>query len=41
MHDIILKGFENVKAHLKEYLKKVWMEEDGELTDEALDKKLN
>ena len=40
MHDIILKGFENVKIHLKEYLKKVWTEEDGELTDEALDKKL-
>ncbi|MBQ9071534.1 MAG: PolC-type DNA polymerase III [Bacilli bacterium] len=41
MHEIILKGFDNVKEVLKEYLKKNWTEDDGELTDETLDKKLN
>jgi len=41
MHEIILGGFDNVKEVLKEYLKKKWTEEDGELNDSALDKKLN
>ena len=41
MHEVILGGFENVKNVLKEYLKKKWTEEDGELNEGALDKKLN
>ena len=40
IHDIILKGFDAVKDMLKEYLKGKWTEEDGELTEKSLDKKL-
>ena len=40
MHVVIIGGFENVKEVLKEYLKKKWTEEDGELTDDSLNKKL-
>ena len=41
MHEVILCGFDNVKDVLKEYLKKKWTEEDGELNESTLDKKLN
>ena len=41
MHEVILEGFDNVKEVLKKYLKEKWTEEDGELTEESLDKKLN
>ena len=40
MHDVILGGFDNVKEVLKEYLKKKWTEEDGQLTEDSLNKKL-
>ena len=41
IHDTILKGFDNVKEILREYIKDKWNEEDGELNDESLEKKLN
>jgi len=40
VHDSILKGFDNVKEMLKEYIKETWTEEDGELNDAALEKKI-
>ncbi len=40
VHEIILKGFDNVKKNLSEYLKEKWTEEDGELNDKSLEKKL-
>jgi len=40
MHEVIIGGFENVKEVLKEYLKKKWTEDDGELTEDSLNKKL-
>ena len=41
IHDTILKGFDNVKEILREYIKDKWNEEDGELNDKSLEKKLN
>ena len=40
IHDIILQGFDAVKDMLKEYLKNKWTQEDGELNDKSLEKKL-
>jgi DNA polymerase-3 subunit alpha (Gram-positive type) len=40
MHEVIIGGFENVKEVLKEYLKKKWTEDDGQLTEDSLNKKL-
>jgi len=40
MHNVILLGFEAVKDMLREYLKNKWTEDDGELTEKSLDKKL-
>ncbi len=40
VHRVIYAGIDTVKFLVKENLKKHWKEEDGELTDESLDKKL-
>ena len=40
IHNIILEGFDSVKKMLKEYIKKKWTDDDGELNDESLEKKL-
>ena len=40
VHDAIIAGFDNVKETLREYLKGKWTEEDGELNDDSLNKKV-
>ena len=40
VHKVILEGFDSVKSMLCTYLKKNWSEDDGELTDASLEKKL-
>ena len=40
VHNIILKGFDSVKEMLKEYIKEKWTEEDGELNEKSLEKKI-
>ena len=40
VHDAIIAGFDNVKETLREYLKSKWTEEDGELNDDSLNKKV-
>ena len=40
VHDAIIAGFDNVKETLGEYLKSKWTEEDGELNDDSLNKKV-
>ncbi len=40
VHEIILKGFDSVKEMLREYIKSKWTQEDGELNDKSLEKKL-
>ncbi len=40
VHKIILEGFDSVKEKLKGYIKDRWTEEDGELDDKSLEKKL-
>ena len=40
MHNVILKGFDAIKEMLLEYLKKNWKEEDGQLDEKSLEKKL-
>jgi DNA polymerase III epsilon subunit family exonuclease len=40
VHETIFAGVDTVKALIKNDLKETWTEEDGELTDEALEKKL-
>ncbi len=40
VHDAIIAGFDNVKKILREYLKCKWTEEDGELNDDSLNKKV-
>ena len=40
VHDTVSSGFDKVKEVIGEYLKEKWTEEDGELTDESLSKKL-
>ncbi len=40
MHSKILEGFDSVKAMLKDYIKEKWTDEDGELNDKSLEKKL-
>ena len=40
VHETIIAGFDKVKEVLSEYIKEKWTEEDGELSDEALNKKL-
>ena len=40
VHDVILKGVDSVKTLVKDNIKSHWTEEDGELTEESLDKKL-
>ena len=41
LHEKILEGFDAVKLLLKTHFKENWNEEDGECTDEVLDKKVN
>ena len=40
IHNIIVKGFDSVKDMLKEYIKDNWTDDDGDLTDDSLEKKL-
>ena len=40
VHKVILEGFNSVKEMLKNYFKCKWSEEDGELNDNSLEKKL-
>ena len=40
VHNIIIEGFDKVKEVLKEYIKENWTDEDGELNDKSLEKKL-
>lgn len=40
VHATIVAGFDKVKEELSNYLKDKWTEEDGKLTDEAVNKKL-
>jgi len=40
IHKVILDGFDAVKDLLREHLKEKWTLDDGELTDEALNKKV-
>lgn len=40
VHKAIYEGIDAVKSLIKEGIKAKWQEEDGEMTDEALDKKL-
>jgi DNA polymerase III subunit alpha, Gram-positive type len=40
VHEVIFAGVDNVKALIKDDLKEHWQEEDGELNDYSLDKKL-
>jgi len=40
VHKVILEGFDSVKEMLKDYIKKNWTEEDGELDDKSIEKKL-
>ena len=40
VHKVIYEGIDAVKSLIKEGIKAKWQEEDGEMTDEALDKKL-
>ena len=40
-HNIILEGIDSVKNMIKEYIKNNWTEEDGELNDSSVDKKLS
>lgn len=41
LHTVILKGFDAVKDLLRKYFTEHWDEEDGELNDKSLDKKIN
>ena len=40
LHSTILEGFDKVKELLSEYVKKNWKEEDGEMDDKAVEKKV-
>ena len=40
VHNVIVSGFDSVKEMLKEYIKNKWTEDDGELNDKSLEKKL-
>ena len=40
VHDVIVSGFDSVKELMKKNIKKNWTEEDGELTDLSLEKKM-
>ena len=40
LHTTILEGFDKVKELLGEYVKKNWKEEDGEMDDKAVEKKV-
>ncbi len=40
VHDAIISGFDNVKNILREYLKSTWSDDDGELNDDTLNKKV-
>ena len=40
IHEIILKGFDSVKELIRENVKNNWKEEDGELNDNSLEKKV-
>ena len=40
VHDTVASGFDKVKDELSKYLKENWKEEDGELNDDSLKKKL-
>lgn len=41
LHEVIVKGFDAVKDLLRCYFKDNWNEEDGALTSDALEKKIN
>ena len=40
VHNVIVSGFDSVKEMLKEYIKNKWTDDDGELNDKSLEKKL-
>ena len=40
IHDVIVSGFDSVKEMLSSYLKSKWSEDDGDLNDENLSKKV-
>ena len=40
LHETILLGFDKVKEVLRDYIKNKWTDEDGELNDKSLEKKL-
>ena len=40
VHNVIIEGFDSVKEMLKKYISSNWTEDDGELNDESLNKKL-
>ena len=40
IHETILKGFDDVKKLISDYIKENWQDEDGEMTDESVDKKV-
>ena len=40
LHKTILEGFESVKVLIREYVTKNWKEEDGELDEKALEKRV-
>ena len=40
LHQTVLEGFDSVKEIIKEYITKNWNEEDGELNDEILNKRV-
>ena len=40
LHTVLVEGFDSVKALLNEYFTKKWKEEDGELNEKSLEKKV-
>ena len=40
LHENIIEGFDSVKDTIKKYIREKWNEEDGNITDDLVDKKL-
>lgn len=41
LHDTVVKGFDSVKELLAKYVKENWNEEDGEITDDSVAKRID
>ena len=40
IHNTLVEGFDSVKELIREYVKKNWKEEDGELDEKTLEKRV-